>query len=153
MALRSVAVLGLGKVGLLAARLLDDLGYEVTGHDLRAPAEEVPFDVRPTDVSDVDALRRDIAGADAVEAGPQRVGVGDVGQADVEGDALGGCPLVVAGHDEAELVEEPGGEQPDLAEPEHRHRVEAAHPPTSKLMPCARGRSRDQFTVAVWRRM
>lgn len=66
MALRSLAVLGLGKVGLLAARLLDDLGYEVTGHDLRAPADDVPFDLRPTDVSDAEALRRDLAGADAV---------------------------------------------------------------------------------------
>jgi saccharopine dehydrogenase-like NADP-dependent oxidoreductase len=66
MALDSIAVLGLGKVGLLAARLLDQLGYVVTGHDVRAPAEGVPFDVRLTDVSDADALRGGLDGVGAV---------------------------------------------------------------------------------------
>lgn len=66
MALQSVAVLGLGKVGLLAARLLDHLGYDVSGHDLRQPGEELPFPVLGTDVSDADALRRALAGSDAV---------------------------------------------------------------------------------------
>jgi len=64
--LDSVAVLGLGKVGLLAARLLDQLGFVVTGHDQRAPAEGVPFDVRLTDVTDTDALRAGLDGVDAV---------------------------------------------------------------------------------------
>ncbi|MFP5321193.1 MAG: saccharopine dehydrogenase family protein [Acidimicrobiia bacterium] len=64
--LDSVAVLGLGKVGLLAARLLDQLGYVVTGHDVRAPSEGAPFDVRTTDVSDADALRAGLDGVDAV---------------------------------------------------------------------------------------
>ena len=66
MALQSVAVLGLGKVGLLAARLLDQLGYDVSGHDLREPSEEVPFPVLGTDVSDADELARALAGSDAV---------------------------------------------------------------------------------------
>lgn len=66
MALRSIAVLGLGKVGLLAARLLDELGYDVSGHDLRAPSEELPFPVLSTDVSDADELSRALAGSDAV---------------------------------------------------------------------------------------
>jgi len=64
--LRAVAVLGLGKVGLLAARLLDELSYEVVGHDLQAPADEVPFEVRATDVSDVEALRSALGEVDVV---------------------------------------------------------------------------------------
>jgi len=64
--LQAVAVLGLGKVGLLAARLLDDLGYEVTGHDLRSPVQDVPFAVSSTDVTDAEALQAGLAGADAV---------------------------------------------------------------------------------------
>ena len=66
MALRSIAVLGLGKVGMLAAELLDQLGYEVTGHDLRSPTEEVAFPVLGTDVADGDALRTALGEVDAV---------------------------------------------------------------------------------------
>lgn len=64
--LRAVAVLGLGKVGLLAARLLDQLGYVVTGHDVRLPTEPAPFDVRSTDVTGADDLRAGLEGVDAV---------------------------------------------------------------------------------------
>jgi len=64
--LRAVAVLGLGKVGLLAARLLDQLGYVVTGHDLRLPTGPAPFDLRTTDVSDTADLRAGLDGVDAV---------------------------------------------------------------------------------------
>lgn len=66
MPLHSIAVLGLGKVGMLAAELLDQLGYDVTGHDLRAPAGEAGFTVHGTDVSDGDALDAVLGGADAV---------------------------------------------------------------------------------------
>jgi len=64
--LESVAVLGLGKVGLLAARLLHDAGFAVTGHDVRAPATAQPFEIAATDVTDPDALDRALGGSDAV---------------------------------------------------------------------------------------
>jgi saccharopine dehydrogenase (NAD+, L-lysine-forming) len=51
MALHRVAVLGLGKVGALAAQLLHDAGFSVTGFDSRAPIGSVPFAVRLTDVA------------------------------------------------------------------------------------------------------
>lgn len=66
MSLRSIAVLGLGKVGALAARLLDQLGYEVTGHDVRSPLHDTAYPVLGTDVADVAALRAGLDGADAV---------------------------------------------------------------------------------------
>ncbi len=40
-----VAVLGLGNVGTLAAVLLHEMGLDVTGFDVRAPRDEVPFRV------------------------------------------------------------------------------------------------------------
>lgn len=50
-----IAVLGLGKVGLLAARLLHDSGFEVIGVDQRSMSASVPFEVRHSvDVSSSD---------------------------------------------------------------------------------------------------
>ena len=40
-----VAVLGLGKVGTLAAVLLHETGLEVTGFDMHAPQDQLPFPV------------------------------------------------------------------------------------------------------------
>lgn len=65
----TIAVLGLGKVGLLAARLLAVAGFDVVGHDLRTPASsESPelFDLQATDVADDEALSRALSAADAV---------------------------------------------------------------------------------------
>ncbi|MEQ8840213.1 MAG: saccharopine dehydrogenase C-terminal domain-containing protein [Acidimicrobiales bacterium] len=64
--LETVAVLGLGKVGLLAARLLHDAGFTVVGHDLRQPADDQPFAVGVTDVADTETLATALGGADAV---------------------------------------------------------------------------------------
>jgi saccharopine dehydrogenase-like NADP-dependent oxidoreductase len=46
MALNSIAVLGLGKVGALAAELLAGAGFDVVGFDARRPRHDVPFEVR-----------------------------------------------------------------------------------------------------------
>ena len=61
-----VVVLGLGKVGLLAARLLDADGFEVVGIDQRPLHVEVPFElVTGVDVAS-NALDPHLASADAV---------------------------------------------------------------------------------------
>ena len=56
MTMDNIAVLGLGKVGLLAARLLRMAGFTVTGCDQRAPRQPGPFDVLTIDVSSRHAL-------------------------------------------------------------------------------------------------
>ena len=54
-----VLVAGLGKVGELVARLLQESGFEVVGADLaRAGDATLPFPVLPLDVADPAALRR-----------------------------------------------------------------------------------------------
>jgi saccharopine dehydrogenase (NAD+, L-lysine-forming) len=62
MPLHKIAVLGLGKVGTLAAKLLHESGFDVTGFDSRAPQEMLPFAVRTVDL-----------GADAVSVRPPPV--------------------------------------------------------------------------------
>jgi len=64
--IRTVAVLGLGKVGLLAAELLHDAGFVVVGHDQRTPTSDHQFEVRGTDSADAAALRTELATVDAV---------------------------------------------------------------------------------------
>ncbi len=61
-----IAVLGLGKVGLLAAKLLHQGGFSVVGHDLRAPLESLPFPVQTTDVASANDLRAQLGDVDAV---------------------------------------------------------------------------------------
>ncbi|MFN3936917.1 MAG: saccharopine dehydrogenase C-terminal domain-containing protein [Gemmobacter sp.] len=61
----SIAVLGLGKVGHLAAELLADAGFKVTGVDARGLAD-APFPVESCDVATAADLRRVLAGQDAV---------------------------------------------------------------------------------------
>jgi saccharopine dehydrogenase-like NADP-dependent oxidoreductase len=63
--MESVAVLGLGKVGALAAELLLDAGFEVTGYDV-APAKGMRYSVEPLDVSDEAALNSALGQVDAV---------------------------------------------------------------------------------------
>lgn len=64
-AIRSVLVLGLGKVGALVALLLRDAGFSVTGADAREPAAPgVP--TRRLDVRDAPALGAALGGVDAV---------------------------------------------------------------------------------------
>lgn len=63
--MKTIAVLGLGKVGRLAAELLLDTGFEVIGFDLVAP-EGMPFEAKSLDVSDKSALSGALGTVDAV---------------------------------------------------------------------------------------
>jgi saccharopine dehydrogenase-like NADP-dependent oxidoreductase len=65
MPLKKVAVLGLGKVGRLAAELLAGSGFEVTGIDARA-ALDAPFPTRAADLGDSAAVETALEGQDAV---------------------------------------------------------------------------------------
>jgi len=65
-AFRKIAVLGLGKVGALAATLLHESGFAVTGSDNRQRRCLLPFDCRELDVSSLDALGAALAEFDAV---------------------------------------------------------------------------------------
>ena len=51
MDLKTVAVLGLGRVGTLVARLLEQSGFEVTGFDMREPVDPLPFVVNTVDLA------------------------------------------------------------------------------------------------------
>ena len=64
--IQRIAVLGLGKVGLLAARLLDQAGMQVVGLDLRPSRVETPFPTRTIDVSSAEALGEALGRVDAV---------------------------------------------------------------------------------------
>ena len=64
--MKKIAVLGLGKVGALAARLLNESGFEVTGYDLTVIADKFPFKTRSADMADVDELKVVFANVDAV---------------------------------------------------------------------------------------
>jgi saccharopine dehydrogenase (NAD+, L-lysine-forming) len=61
-----VAVLGLGKVGLLAAHLLRDAGFQVIGLDVRPRHEDASVPVGVVDVTDEAALATGLDGAEAV---------------------------------------------------------------------------------------
>ncbi len=64
--MKKIAVLGLGKVGALAARLLHDCGFTVTGFDQQVPREDMPFTVSSANLTDQSALSEICTGADAV---------------------------------------------------------------------------------------
>ncbi|MFM9859657.1 saccharopine dehydrogenase C-terminal domain-containing protein [Pseudoxanthobacter sp. M-2] len=66
MSFNAIAVLGLGKVGTLAATLLAESGFTVTGVDARPAAPDVPFPVEVADVADAAVLRGLFAGRQAV---------------------------------------------------------------------------------------
>jgi saccharopine dehydrogenase-like NADP-dependent oxidoreductase len=66
MTIKNIAVLGLGKVGTLAAKLLHDSGFNVTGYDMHPPREPLPFAVKNTDLASPPALAAEFSGADAV---------------------------------------------------------------------------------------
>jgi saccharopine dehydrogenase-like NADP-dependent oxidoreductase len=61
-----VAVLGLGKVGTLAAELLAETGFPVTGYDAAARDDHGPVDARRIDLGEPAALGAALDGADAV---------------------------------------------------------------------------------------
>ncbi len=64
--MKTIAVLGLGKVGKLAALLLHDSGFEVIGIDVRRPREKLPFELRAADVADTESLGTLFEDVDAV---------------------------------------------------------------------------------------
>ncbi|MCF6232534.1 MAG: saccharopine dehydrogenase NADP-binding domain-containing protein [Rhodobacteraceae bacterium] len=61
-----IAVLGLGKVGTLAAKLLHQAGFEVTGYDQQAPHAALPFAVKDVDICNPKVLAGAFAKVDAV---------------------------------------------------------------------------------------
>lgn len=65
MTFKTIAVLGLGKVGHLAAELLSGAGFSVTGFDAH-PVEDAPFPARVADLADAAAVRRALGGQEAV---------------------------------------------------------------------------------------
>jgi len=63
---KKIFVLGLGKVGSLAAQLLHESGFEVTGYDLVVDASRFPFAVKSADVGSADVMAEEFRAADAV---------------------------------------------------------------------------------------
>jgi saccharopine dehydrogenase-like NADP-dependent oxidoreductase len=66
MALNKIAVLGLGKIGTLAAKLLHEGGFQVTGFDSRGHADALPFPLQSVDVASEGGVATATAGVDAV---------------------------------------------------------------------------------------
>jgi saccharopine dehydrogenase-like NADP-dependent oxidoreductase len=66
MSFERVAVLGLGKVGLLAATLLHEAGFQVVGIDTRPPRAATPFPIRVADMSSPDEVEGVLGDAQAV---------------------------------------------------------------------------------------
>ena len=64
--MQKVAVLGLGKVGKLAALLLHEAGFKVIGLDVRTPREALPFYTQVANVTDMDGLTARFGDVDAV---------------------------------------------------------------------------------------
>ena len=66
MSFAKIAVLGLGNVGRLAARLLHEAEFTVTAFDARRGSEVLPFERRLLDVSSKPALDQALAACAAV---------------------------------------------------------------------------------------
>jgi saccharopine dehydrogenase (NAD+, L-lysine-forming) len=64
--IKRVAVLGLGKVGTLAALLLHESGLEVTGFDVDVPQEDLPFRVEHKSAASEDEVEALCGGFDAI---------------------------------------------------------------------------------------
>jgi len=65
MTFSTIAVLGLGRVGSLAAELLADAGFDVAGFDAQSVAD-APFPVHSVDLGDAHAIGAALAGREAV---------------------------------------------------------------------------------------
>lgn len=77
MALKNIIVLGFGRIGTLAAKLLHDCNFHVVGCDIDAPRETLPFTVTNIDVTSPEALAVEFCKADAVlSCLPFRLNVG-----------------------------------------------------------------------------
>jgi len=66
MLFNKIAVLGLGKVGTLAATLLHESGFKVTGYDAKAPRGKLPFAVETPDLKSQAALHAALGTSQAV---------------------------------------------------------------------------------------
>lgn len=64
--IQRITVLGLGKVGTLAAWLLHNTGFLVTGYDINAPQDSGPFPVVIEDISFFDHIKEHLQSQDAV---------------------------------------------------------------------------------------
>lgn len=64
--MKTIAVLGLGKVGTLAAELLHESGFVVTGFDAVAHPRDLPFAIKTISVADPQALTAALASVDGV---------------------------------------------------------------------------------------
>ncbi len=64
--MKKIMVLGLGKVGMLAAHLLHDSGFDVTGFDMSPSQAQMPFSVKAANLDNIDALLPEIQATDAV---------------------------------------------------------------------------------------
>ncbi len=64
--MKKIAVLGLGKVGLLASELLHEAGFEVHAFDQAPRVTDMPFSVRPADMADAAEVARIFGTVDAV---------------------------------------------------------------------------------------
>ncbi len=66
MSIERIAVMGLGKVGRLAAELLVEAGHDVTGHDARSLADPPDLRTVTTDLGDETSIRTALGDVDAV---------------------------------------------------------------------------------------
>ncbi|PHR94707.1 MAG: L-lysine dehydrogenase [Blastopirellula sp.] len=64
--MKKIIVLGLGKVGTLAAELLHDSGFEVTGIDLKQSNSNLPFTTKILDLNSTDGIAVEFGSHDAV---------------------------------------------------------------------------------------
>ena len=64
--MNKIAVLGLGKVGALAAELLHQSGFDVTGLDINDIQHPTPFKAKLLDLSNSQSLFQELSGQDAV---------------------------------------------------------------------------------------
>jgi len=66
MSFEKIAIFGLGKVGKLAAKLLHNSGFGVTGYDVHTPRESLPFAVKNKDLTSPQALAAEFEQVEAV---------------------------------------------------------------------------------------
>ncbi len=66
MSFEKIAVLGLGKVGKLAAKMLHESGFHVTGYDINSPREKLPFEINNTNLVSAEALASEFSRVEAV---------------------------------------------------------------------------------------
>lgn len=66
MSIKSICVLGLGNVGILASKLLYKAKFEVTGFDISLPKEDLPFKIKRVNLDNLDEIKAEFNNTDAV---------------------------------------------------------------------------------------